>query len=263
MNSNNQPARLGDPQWLYLIFESQGDIFASISELILDENMELILDRKSQFPEEYSEFMLNMKLYESAIKHFESSFSKVQHSADDMRAYLIDNNPYFLRMDSTGYAGLRQAYESDPFFKTRLRAYQKNFRDALNNFKNIRSLHATTLAEIEILKGNTDLDNLFQNLSFKPQPRFDCDTLIVDASIFAKPRIMIEIDNFPIYNKASDTLIVKIVGPGGNALGETQLPPKVFRWFDQPTGMVFKFYHKDRCIVQTRAIRNSYIILDP
>ena len=63
VNSNNQPARLGDPQWLYLIFDSQGDIFASISELILDENMELILDRKSQFPEEYSEFMLNMKLF--------------------------------------------------------------------------------------------------------------------------------------------------------------------------------------------------------
>ncbi|MCH4821874.1 hypothetical protein ML462_01710 [Gramella lutea] len=72
---------------------------------------------------------------------------------------------------------------------------------------------------------------------------------------------MMKIDNYPVYNASNDTVNCKLVGPEGNAMGGFDIPPRTFRWFDQPSGMVFKFFRKENCLFQIKTGRSKYLIL--
>lgn len=262
--SDKTPEEFYDnPQALYALFDPGQRFMEILSSLMADENVNLILDKKKEYPDDYEALLAQLKVYKSSLDNYTLSYHDVKSQFNEIEKYLQEKNPAIFKFDSTDFATMKRIFLHDEIFKTKLRVYRVKYRNFISDFSGMRATYTIVLAEIDRLLGEKRPKLVFQKEGYYLINAISCDSVKPNAGFkpgdFENPLVPI----IPIRNEKNDSIFLGALNPLGTATNKTPLPGRSTLSFNLPEGIKFKLFNKKGdCLYNGISKRNGFVVIE-
>lgn len=252
-----------NPQVLYALFDPRQGFMQNLGSMMNDENVDLILDKKKEYPEEFELMLTQLKLYKSSLDNYSLSYQEAKMQLDEIEEYLKEKNLAMFKFDSTDFANMKRLFLHDETFKTKLRAYNIKYRNFVGGFSGMRSTYTIVLAEIDELLGQDKPKDIFKREGFERMNAISCDSvspIIRNKSAIIKYPLVPVI---PVRNAKKDSIFIGALNPAGIVMNKTPIPGGNTLSFNFPEETKFKIFDKNgECLFNGISKRNRFVVIE-
>ena len=228
-----------------------------------DENLNLLLNQKEDFPRKYESLIKDMLLLKELIESQKKWENVVMDLVNDASKYNDLNLPWFTKNDSLSNAQKRAYIFNNPYYHNRLETFAEvQLDENVYDMNNVRLVSLMLLKAIEDLQNATnhqDAEEFIRSLGFNTLPKAECNDSIVPLANKASFRM-----SMCVYNATKDSVTLQATNENGEKFRtELKIPPGKIAFTDRYRleGTIFIHEKNGACVAKYQNRRNSILLI--
>ena len=228
-----------------------------------EENLNLLLNQKEDFPAKYEPIIEDLQLLKEFIDSQQKWEERLLDYIDEIDRYNNQNFAWLNKTDSVSVSQQLEYLLNDPYYHNSLNSFRNlQLNENVFDMNNVRLVSLMILKAIEDLQNgpnHKDAEEFIRSLGFSTLPKFDCNDSIALLANKASFRM-----NVDIYNATKDSVTLQSINENGEKFRtELRIPPGKISFTDRfrPEGTIFILEKDSECDAKYQNRRNSILLI--
>jgi len=228
-----------------------------------EENLNLLLNQKEDFPTKYEYIIEDLQLLKEFIDSQQKWEQRLLDFVNEMDRYNNQNIEWLNKTDSISIDQKFDYLLNNPYYHNNLQSFHiLQLDENVFDMNNVRMVSLMILKEIEDLQNGPnrqDADEFIRSLGFNTLPKFGCNFSISPLANKASFRM-----NVDIYNATKDSVTLQSTDENGEKFRtELKIPPGKIAFIDRfrPEGTIFIHEKDGECVSKYQNRRNSILLI--
>lgn len=228
-----------------------------------EENLNLLLNQKEDFPTKYEPIIEDLQLLKEFIDSQQKWEQRLLDFVNEMDRYNNQNFEWLNKTDSVSISHKIDYLLNNPYYHNNLQSFIiLQLDENVFDMNNVRLVSLMILKEIEDLQNapnHQDAEEFIRSLGFNTLPKFDCNDSIAPLVYKASFRM-----NLDVYNATQDSVTLQSINENGEKFNtQLRIPPGKISFLNRfrPEGTIFIHEKEGACVAKYQNKRNSILVI--